>query len=207
MKGDPSEIFCRWEDFAWVKEKEIQLKEWLLTQIVPSILALSHRYILGIVTEVIDTVERFVQPNPTFYWFSMELENFVILKNCCLERFRDFLLVQDCAQQLEFSENTPQTTFLSKISANLLIWLFLKVRFGRLLLTMLLFYQLCQLQCFQLISLPSCRGSIVCIMSCSNPCRKWVPECKTGMLVWLLPSPATTPDIAAPVTPACDEKT
>lgn len=42
---------------------------------------------------------------------------------------------------------------------------------------------------------------MVWIMSWSNPCRKWVPEWRTGILV-RFPSPATTPDMAAPVTPA-----
>ena len=54
------------------------------------------------------------------------------------------------------------------------------------------------------ISSPSWSGSMVWIMSWSSPCLKWLPECRTGMLV-ALPrgfSPATTPDIAAPVTPA-----
>ena len=31
--------------------------------------------------------------------------------------------------------------------------------------------------------LPSCKGSIVCIISCKRPCRKWDPECKTGIPV------------------------
>ena len=56
---------------------------------------------------------------------------------------------------------------------------------------------------FGKIFLPSCNGSIVWIMSCSKPCRKCEPACKTGIPDFDFgPSPATTPDMAAPVTPA-----
>ena len=44
---------------------------------------------------------------------------------------------------------------------------------------------------------------MVCIMSWSRPWRKCEPAWRTGMPVWVLwVSPATTPDMAAPVTPA-----
>ena len=56
-------------------------------------------------------------------------------------------------------------------------------------------------------NLPSCNGSIVWIISCKSPWRKCDPACKTGIPVWALwVSPATTPDMAAPVTPALKRK-
>ena len=72
--------------------------------------------------------------NRTFYNFSTESENFVILKNCCLERFCDFLynIVLNSWNLLKLMKKHPNLHICKTFSSyiNIAVSKFSSVRFG-----------------------------------------------------------------------------